>query len=132
MQTQQVNSMGRIPPLIPPSETMNPVALGTAMNKMYKGLLTAFNKHTIDTNDKFSEISRNITSIKETNNRMSDRLAQAMEQIEALRLSKADIGALQIVANESKSFKDEMVKRAGEQDEKIANLEKRIQGIQMQ
>lgn len=107
----------------------NPVELGTAMNRMYEGILSALNRHTADTNVKFSEISRDITAIKETNSRMSDKLVQAVEQIEALRLSKADSGALQLVASESKSFKVEMVKRVGEQDDKIANLETRIQGM---
>lgn len=129
MQVQQGNLMGRISSLIPPSEMANPIALGNAMNKMYEGLLTALNKQTSDTNLKFKEILRDITSIKETSNSVSDRLTQAMEQIDALKLSKADSGALQLVADETKVFKDEIVKRAGEQDEKLLAMENRINGM---
>lgn len=121
--------MGKMPPLISPNEMRNPLALGNALNKMYEDLLAAFSRHTVDTNAKFDEISRDIASIRENSGEMSERLKWSTDQIEALREKKADIASLHKVAAETKSFKDEMIKRAGEQDEKIAQLEKRMQGM---
>lgn len=126
---QPKDPAGSVPPLIPPSEMGNTAALGAAMNKMYEHLLTALSRHTLEANTRFKQLSDDVAAIKETGNLMSGRVTQAMEQIDSLKTSKANCSKLNKLETETKSFKDEMVKRASQQDDKITAFEKRIQGI---
>lgn len=116
-------------PLIPPNEMGNTAALGAAMNKMYVDLLSALNRQTLETNSKFEAISNDIASIRDTNCQMSVKLSETVEQINHLKSTKVDISDMQRVSTETKSFKEEMIKRVSEQDNRIAMFEKRMQGI---
>lgn len=60
------------------------------MNKRYSDLLSALNRQTMETNTKFSELTKDISSIKETGDQMRDRLTHAIGQIDSLKLSKAN------------------------------------------
>lgn len=127
--TSQTAAKESVSPLIPPSEMGSEAALGAAMNKMYEDLLAALSKHTIDTNIRFGQLSEDVAAIKETSNIVNTLLTQAMEQIDLLKSSKASCDDLIKMETETKSFKDEMVKRASQQDERISAFEKRMQGM---
>lgn len=99
------------------------------MNRMHDELLTAISQLTLDTNQKYNALAKDILEIKETSNQMNSRITKAVGEIDVLKKEKAEKEDLQKLAEEMKVFRNELDKKYKEQEEKIVSHENRLQGL---